>query len=105
VRTPIIVEMSSLPWMLHFALGLAGFAAALAAIRALSHHWLLREGGHHMSAEDFVPDEQPTRLWTAGQTISLELTDVNLKWVSIATGIPLVDLSIDYEPWLVRGED
>lgn len=34
----------------------------------------------------------------------IEFHEIRLEVVSALTGVPLVDLSIDYEPWLVRGD-
>lgn len=48
---------------------------------------------------------EPPSSRTAGFSASVEFTDVSLEVVSAVSGIPLVDLSIDYEPWLVRGEE
>ena len=38
-------------------------------------------------------------------TVSIPFATIDLRVMSILTGIPLVDLSIDYEPHLVRGTE
>ena len=53
--------------------------------------------------DDEVFDEiRPT--WGRAD-LEIVLTGVRLEIVAIMTGIPLVDLSIDYEPHLIRGEN
>ena len=37
-------------------------------------------------------------------SVSVEWTGISLDVFAIVTGIPLVDLSIEFEPWLVRGD-
>lgn len=53
------------------------------------------------------PIEWTQTMWRTDGTwsVSLEWTGINLDVFSIITGIPLVDLSIEFEPWLVRGEN
>ena len=45
------------------------------------------------------------RTWSGSWSVSFEWTGISLDVFAVMTGIPLVDLSIEYEPWLVRGED
>lgn len=38
-------------------------------------------------------------------TVDIEFQGIDLRAMAIICGIPLVDLSIDYEPHLVRGTE
>ena len=57
------------------------------------------------ATRDVSDDERLSAYGEEGWTFAVTLTDVSLDVMAILCGIPLVDLSIEHEPHIIRGEN